>query len=85
LAGVTNAYLVDTQTPTGPPNVIDELVSGSVTRTYAYDLQRISENRLISDVWAPSFYGYDGHGSVRFLTNSPYPSPTLMNTTPLAR
>jgi hypothetical protein len=28
--------------------VLDELVSGSVGRTYAYGLQRISENQLVS-------------------------------------
>jgi len=32
-------------------------------------LQRISENQLISGTWTPSFYGYDGHGTVRFLMN----------------
>jgi RHS repeat-associated protein len=41
-----------------------------VTRTYAYGLGRISENQQISSTWSPSFYGYDGHGSVRQLTNS---------------
>jgi RHS repeat-associated protein len=50
--------------------VLDEIVSGAVTRTYAYGRQRISENQLISGTWTPSFYGYDGHGNVRFLTNS---------------
>lgn len=30
----------------------------------------ISENQFISGTWTPSFYGYDGHGNVRFLTNS---------------
>jgi RHS repeat-associated protein len=49
---------------------MDELVSGAVTRTYAYGLQRISENQLVSGTWTPSFYGYDGHGNVRFLTNT---------------
>ena len=44
-------------------------MNGSVTRTYAYGLQRISENQLISGTWTPSFYGYDGHGNVRFLMN----------------
>jgi len=41
-----------------------------VTRTYAYGLTRISENQLVAGVWTPSFYGYDGHGNVRFLANS---------------
>jgi RHS repeat-associated protein len=50
--------------------VMDERVSGSVTRTYAYGLQRISENQLVSSTWTPSFYGYDGHGNARFLANA---------------
>jgi RHS repeat-associated protein len=70
VAGVTTKYLVDTQNPTGYAQVIDELVNGSVNRTYAYGLQRISQNQLIGGVWTPSFYGYDGHGSVRYLTNA---------------
>ena len=41
-----------------------------MTRTYAYGLTRISENQLVAGVWTPSFYGYDGHGNVRFLANS---------------
>jgi RHS repeat-associated protein len=68
--GVTTKYLVDTLNPTKLPQVVDETVSGSVTRTYAYGLQRISENQLVGSTWTPSFYGYDGHGNVRFLTNS---------------
>jgi RHS repeat-associated protein len=40
-------------------------------------LQRISVNQLISGVWKPSFYGYDGHGNVRFLANA---SGTVGNT-----
>jgi RHS repeat-associated protein len=70
VGGVTTKFLVDTVNPTGYAQVIDETVNGSVTRTYAYGLQRISENQLIGSTWTPSFYGYDGHGSVRFLTNS---------------
>src|SRR5438132_5210656 len=34
-------------------------------------MQRISENQFVGSTWMPNFYGYDGHGSVRFLTNSP--------------
>jgi hypothetical protein len=26
--------------------------------------------RTLNSAWTPSFYGYDGHGSVRQLTNS---------------
>jgi len=61
---------VDDLNPTGLPQVLDEIVSGAVTRTYAYGLQRISEDQQISGAWTPSFYGYDGHGNVRFLTSN---------------
>ncbi len=63
-------WKADTLNPTSLPQVMDETVSGSVTRTYAYGLQRISEDQLISSTWTPSFYGYDGHGNVRFLTSN---------------
>ena len=70
VGGVTTNYLVDTQNPTGYAQVVDELQSGTVTRTYGYGLERIDENQLLNSAWAPSFYGYDGHGSVRELTNA---------------
>ena len=68
--GVTTKYLVDTLNPTRLPQVLDEIVNGSVTRTYAYGRQRVGENQLLNGTWAPSFYGYDGHGNVRFLGNT---------------
>ena len=70
VGGLTTNYLVDTLNPTGYPQVVDELQSGTVTRTYGYRLERISENQIISSAWTPRFYGYDGHGSVRQLTNA---------------
>jgi RHS repeat-associated protein len=70
VGGVTTNYLIDSVNPTGYAQVMDELVSGAVTRTYAYGLERISENQQIASTWTPSFYGYDGHGSVRQLTNA---------------
>jgi RHS repeat-associated protein len=48
--------------------------AAAVTRTYTYGLQRISQNLSPavtgSGTWTPSFYNYDGGGSVRQLTNS---------------
>ena len=70
IGGTTTKFLVDDKTPTGLPQVLDEIVSGSVNRTYAYGLQRISENQLISGTWTPSFYGYDGHGNARSLVSA---------------
>ena len=69
VSGVVTKYLVDDLNPTGYPQVFDELTNGAVTRTYAYGLQRIDEDQVISGTWAPSFYGYDGGGNVRQLTN----------------
>jgi RHS repeat-associated protein len=70
----TTYYLVDDLNPTGYPQVVDELnTGGAVTRTYTYGLQRISENLnpalTGNSTWTPSFYGYDGGGNVRQLTN----------------
>lgn len=69
--GVVARYLVDDLNPTGLPQVVEELIgSGVVTRTYTYGLQRIGEDQVVSNAWTPSFYGYDGMGNVRQLTNS---------------
>ncbi|MGD0729719.1 MAG: RHS repeat-associated core domain-containing protein [Terracidiphilus sp.] len=69
--GVTTRYLVeDDVNPTGLPQVMEEIVGGAVDRVYAYGLQRISEDQIVNNAWAPSFYGYDGAGSVRQLTNA---------------
>jgi RHS repeat-associated protein len=56
--------------PTGYAQVIDELIGGAVTRTYAYGLQRISENQRIATTRTASFFDYDGHGNLRYLTGS---------------
>jgi len=55
----------------GLPQVLDELTGSAVTRTYTYGLQRISEGQIVNNTWTPSFYGYDGAGSVRQLSNLP--------------
>jgi RHS repeat-associated protein len=70
VGNVTTKYLVeDDVNPTGLPQVFEESVNGVVLRTYTYGLQRISENQVINNAWTTSFYGYDGFGSVRQLTN----------------
>ena len=70
IGGTTTKFLVDDLNPTGYSQVMDEVVDGSVTRTYAYGLNRISEDQLLNGSYVPSFYGYDGHGNVRFLAGS---------------
>ena len=55
VGGATTKYLVDTLNPTGLPQVLDETVNGAVTRTYAYGLQRISENQLNGSTWTAGY------------------------------
>jgi RHS repeat-associated protein len=69
--GVITRYLVeDDVNPTGYPQVMEEIVGGAVERVYSYGLQRISEDQIVNNAWTVSFYGYDGAGSVRQLTNA---------------
>jgi len=68
--GITTQYLVDNVNPTGLPQVVDELLGGSVSKTYTYGVQRISQDQPQGNTGTPSFYGYDAHGSVRLLTSS---------------
>ena len=70
VGGVTTRYLVDDLNPTGYAQIVEEVANGVVNREYTYGLQRISQNQVISGAWTPSFYGYDGGGSVRQLTNA---------------
>jgi RHS repeat-associated protein len=63
-------YLVGELNPTGLPQVVEEIASGAVQRSYAYGLQRISQDRVVSGAAVPSLYSYDGHGDVRLLTDS---------------
>jgi RHS repeat-associated protein len=69
--GLVTRYLVDDLNPTGYAQVVEELNgAGVVQRQYTYGLQRISQNQLINNTWTESFYGYDGGGNVRNLTDS---------------
>jgi len=80
VSGVTTLYLVDDRNPTGYAQVLEELASfnGSQPapfRTYSYGHDLVSQNQILDDgqggfVWAATFYGYDGHGNVRYLSDS---------------
>jgi RHS repeat-associated protein len=61
---------VDALNPTGYAQVVEELGTAGVQRTYTYGSQRISQNQIIGSAWIPTFYGYDGAGSVRTLTDT---------------
>jgi RHS repeat-associated protein len=65
--GVTTHYLVDTNNLTGYAQVVEEIQGGSVVKAYTYGHDLISQRVVGGGV---SFYGYDGHGSVRNLTDS---------------
>ena len=64
VGGVTTWFLVDTLNPTGYSQVLEEISGGAVQRGYTYGLKLISQEQATG----VSFYGYDGHGSVRLLT-----------------
>ena len=70
VGGVTTEYLVDTLNPTGYAQVLEEIVNGEPVVVYGYGLDLISQNRKAGSSWAASYYGYDGHGSVRDLTDA---------------
>ncbi len=69
--GMTTKYLVDDLNPTGYAQVMEELV----VRCCHADSTRMAcsasaRTQSISGTWTPSFYGYDGGGNVRQLTNT---------------
>jgi RHS repeat-associated protein len=75
--GVTTNYLVDTNNLTGHAQVAEEVIGGTVRKVFTYGHDLISQSQLINGQWNVSFYGYDGHGSVRNLTD---PSGTITDT-----
>ncbi len=68
---LTTVYLVDMHNPSGYPQVLEELTSTggatNLSRAYTYGLNLISQRVPGSAV---HFYGFDGHGSTRFLTDT---------------
>jgi RHS repeat-associated protein len=69
VGGVTTRYLVDDLTPTGYSQVAEELAGGAVQRAYTYGKRLLSQSRQTDGGRRVSYYGLDGHGNVRFLTN----------------
>jgi RHS repeat-associated protein len=68
----TTLYLVDDQNLTGHAQVLEELtVTGgttNLTKTYAYGLNLY--NQRVAGSGVVSFYGSDGNGNIRYLTDS---------------
>ncbi len=81
LGNVPTYYLVDDQNPSGYAQVLEEYTMDAslsdtpaiLSRTYNYGLMLISQQQFNTNTLEPStlsYYGYDGHGSVRFLTST---------------
>lgn len=68
--GVTTQYLVDDRNLTGYAQVLEEIESGQVKRVYTYGTDLISQSQIIGSGWQTNYYGYDGHGNVRLLTDA---------------
>ena len=79
-SAATTKYLVDDNNVTRLAQVVEELTSAagvppsSVSRVYTYGHMLISESQVTGTgsraSWTTSFYGLDGHASVRFLMDS---------------
>ena len=68
--GVTTQYLVDDLNPTGYLQVLDEVSGGAVQVRYTYGRHaRQPDPERPSTAPVTSFYGYDAHGNIAFLTD----------------
>jgi RHS repeat-associated protein len=68
-SAITTKFLVASMSPTEYAQVVEEIVNGNVQRVNVHGHSLISQTQLINGNWTTSFYGFDGHGSVRFLTD----------------
>jgi RHS repeat-associated protein len=70
----TTYYVMDELNPSGYAQVLEEHVSlnsqpSTLNAVYTYGHTLISQDRLDGATWRTSFYGYDGHNNVRYLTD----------------
>jgi RHS repeat-associated protein len=70
VGGVTTQYLVDDLNPTGYPQVVEEVSGGAVQARYTYGNVIVSQTRNAASIPATTYYGYDGHGSITFLSDA---------------
>jgi RHS repeat-associated protein len=68
VSGATTYYLLDDRNPSGYSQVLEEYQITGLNRVYNYGLDLISQRQVSSGT--VSYYGYDGHGSTRFLLNT---------------
>jgi RHS repeat-associated protein len=66
--GVTIKYLIDDLNPTGYAQVVEEFENSTLKKQYTFGHKLISQRQISGGV--VNFYGYDGHGSVRLLTDA---------------
>ena len=75
----TTYFLIDDRNPSGFAQVLEEYqqtndsAPGILGRVYNYGLMLISQQQFDPNTLLPStlsYYGFDGHGSVRFLTDA---------------
>jgi RHS repeat-associated protein len=69
VGGSTTQYLVDDMNPTGYAQVLEEVVGGAVQTRYTYGTSLISQVRNVPTAPTVSYYGYDAHGNITFLTD----------------
>jgi RHS repeat-associated protein len=70
VGGVTTKYLVDDLNPTGYLQVMEEVVGTAVQTRYTFGTRLVSQTRDVSTTPVTSYYGYDAHGNVAFLTDA---------------
>jgi RHS repeat-associated protein len=68
VSGVATKYLVDDLNPTRYLQVLEEVRGSDVQRRYTYGSILVSQTRVGSG-GQRSYYGYDGHGNITFLTD----------------
>jgi RHS repeat-associated protein len=70
VGGVMTKYLVDDMNPTRYLQVMDEVSGGSVEVRYTFGNMLVSQTRNPSASPVTSFYGYDAHRNIAFLTDA---------------
>ncbi len=72
---ITTFFVVDELNPSGYAQVLEEHTSlnsqpATINCAYTYGSTLISQDRFNGSSWVASFYGYDGHNNVRYLTDA---------------
>ena len=70
VAGTTTKYLAEDFNPTGYLQVIEEVSGSAATVRYTHGDMLISQTRNASGAAETSFYGYDAHGNIAFLSDA---------------